>query len=219
MWVEVTEIHFFATFYSPSVCLLKCPLGGNESDACHTHTHTLQFQRSCFSVHIIQFHFHVIIPFIHNQSPSVAFHSTHRQLSWRSSWFYFHFYFFFLYFCCWWKGLPRRIDLPSDRREVAEKEHHLDSSLRSISSLFTAAACDLKDKKKKAELLYSSTLYGMWPRRRRGESITSKPDGKYRHSSNMNWQHGETVNKRNCGRMTTTDSLWIKWSVRFHTES
>lgn len=79
MWVEVTEIHFFATFYYSSVWLLKCPLGGNESDACHTHTHTLQFQRSCFSVHIIQFHVHVIIPFIHNQSPSVAFHSTHRH--------------------------------------------------------------------------------------------------------------------------------------------
>lgn len=132
LWVEVTEIHFFQHLLF-SVCLLKCPLGEPTNLMRVTLTH--QLQRNClfvsfrFSVHIIQFHVHVIIPFIHNQSPSVAFHSTHRQLSlrpcWRCSWV----------FICWWKGLPRRIDLPSDRREVAEKEHHLDSLQRSISSL------------------------------------------------------------------------------------
>lgn len=84
LWVEVTEIHFFQHLLF-SVCLLKCPSGEPTNLMRVTLTH--QLQRNClfvsfrFSVHIIQFHVHVIIPFIHNQSPSVAFHSTHRQLS------------------------------------------------------------------------------------------------------------------------------------------
>lgn len=97
------------------------------------------------------------------------------------------------------RGSVPRIDSPSDGGEVSEKGHHLDRPhLIPCRVCLSSSSVVASPSSSGGELRYVRVY--VTERRRRSrrssrgcsnatdavESITSKPDGKYRHSSNMN---------------------------------